>query len=334
MFVAINNVDMNINDVEKWIKGTRDASVDETITPEFAMEILSKTNHLGHIKKVLRNIYKNCTTPEKMAPYKEFILSCVDGREMSGEAYQTLQEMAKLCGCEEDLVEVNKNTKYYGVRDCENIATASSKEELEQLKGANLYVLFICKKSSPCELGHVNYKNIKRIRFSKGSQIKLCGGENFPEIIDASECEEFQMKRCRLNGVKELKGGGFTNFYDVKGIGERLDLSQATKVWIEHCPMSNVSELKFAKATEVRVGGWRHHGPKKIDFSQCDSVKPFEFSLRAEHFDGVEEIKFRDRAQLKEIFENVINLKLKPKVVYENETKLAKRARELFTSAR
>ena len=85
MFVAINNTDMGLSDIEKWIKTARDDN-GGIISPEFAMEILSKTNHLGHIKKVLRNIKDNCVTPEKIAPYREFILSCVDGREMSPNA--------------------------------------------------------------------------------------------------------------------------------------------------------------------------------------------------------------------------------------------------------
>ena len=45
MFVAINNKDMNIYDVEKWINNTRKAN-GGVISPEFAMEILGKTNHL------------------------------------------------------------------------------------------------------------------------------------------------------------------------------------------------------------------------------------------------------------------------------------------------
>ena len=43
MFVAINNTDMGLNDIEKWIKTARDAN-GGVISPEFAMEVLSKTN--------------------------------------------------------------------------------------------------------------------------------------------------------------------------------------------------------------------------------------------------------------------------------------------------
>ena len=55
MFVAINNADMNIFQVDEWIKRTRDAN-NGIISPDFAMKILGKTNHRGHIKTVIKNI--------------------------------------------------------------------------------------------------------------------------------------------------------------------------------------------------------------------------------------------------------------------------------------
>jgi hypothetical protein len=40
--------------------------------------------------------------------------------------------------------------------------------------------------ASTYELRYVDYKNIKKIRFSREFQIGIWGGEIFPEIIDAS----------------------------------------------------------------------------------------------------------------------------------------------------
>ena len=85
MFVAIDNNEMNVPQVLDWINRTKNAN-DNVISPEFAMEILSKTNFFGHIKAVLKNIKDRCKTKEEILPYKEFILSCVDRREMSDEA--------------------------------------------------------------------------------------------------------------------------------------------------------------------------------------------------------------------------------------------------------
>ena len=60
MFVAIDNIDMDALKVEEWINTNRDAN-GGVISPEFAMEILTKTNHFAHIKKVISLIKKNCS---------------------------------------------------------------------------------------------------------------------------------------------------------------------------------------------------------------------------------------------------------------------------------
>ena len=44
MFVEINNKTMDVIEVDAWINKTRDSN-GILITPEFAMEILTKTNH-------------------------------------------------------------------------------------------------------------------------------------------------------------------------------------------------------------------------------------------------------------------------------------------------
>ena len=186
MFVLINNTDMNINDIEKWIKTARDDN-GGVISPESAMEVLSKTNHLGHIKKVLRNIKDKCTTPEKIAPYKEFILSCVDGREMSGEAMDMLQEMAGLCGCSEDEFKVaNGKLKIYGKFDCDNVVIVKSIKEFEALRGENLRVYF---DADYVNLGCCDLSGVKQIKFRNMRQHdkSRMGKEHFcGEVVYAS----------------------------------------------------------------------------------------------------------------------------------------------------
>ena len=77
MFVAINNDQMDMLKVDELINRARDENGGR-ISSECAMNILSKTNHLANIKKILDNIKDNCKTKEELMPYKEFILSCVD----------------------------------------------------------------------------------------------------------------------------------------------------------------------------------------------------------------------------------------------------------------
>ena len=97
MFVPINSADMDAFKVEEWINRTRDDN-GGVISPEFAMDVLGKTNHFAHIKKLINLIKKSCSdkngelVADKVLAYKEFILSAIDGREHEGMALKGLQE--------------------------------------------------------------------------------------------------------------------------------------------------------------------------------------------------------------------------------------------------
>ena len=136
------------------------------------MEILGKTNFYGHIKTVLKNIKENCKTKEDILPYKEFILSCVDRREMSEQAMVDLQEMAKLCGCEEEFDEANDKVKIYEVKDCENadVKIIKTKKELEALEGEDLRVFF---DADEVDLSSCWLKRVKSLKFRKGVKVDL-----------------------------------------------------------------------------------------------------------------------------------------------------------------
>ncbi len=204
MFVAIDNTEMNVHQVDRWIKDNRDVNRG-IITPEFAMEVLSKTNHLANIKMVLKNIRENCDTPEKIAPYREFILSCVDRREMSEQAMDMLQEMAKLCGCKDELETINKKDKMFGMRDCDKavIVVCTNENFVEDIssykmvrfeygdKHGSLYDIRIregCKLPKVCDFssqtgsadGHyitlsdnVDMANVDKMIFGKGDRVEF-----------------------------------------------------------------------------------------------------------------------------------------------------------------
>ena len=145
MFVEIDNNEMNVFDIEKLINTTRDAN-GGIITPDSAMEILSKTNHFGHIKKVLKHIKEKCKTAEEIAPYKEFILASIEGREVSPQAMADLVDLAEKGGFVDEFNEANDKNKIYEVKDCENadvkiIETKEELEYLEYLKGEDLEYL-------------------------------------------------------------------------------------------------------------------------------------------------------------------------------------------------
>jgi hypothetical protein len=204
MFVLINNTDMDINDIERWIKTARDANCGE-ISPESAMEVLSKTNHLGHIKKVLRNIKDKCITPEEIAPYKEFILSCVDGREMSGEALKMLQSMADLCDCRKNLDDINKEKeKIYNKYDFEKIVVVKSIEEFKSLKGENLKVYFSLNRDRSITFNSCDFAKVKSFRFNDNTMVEFEKCYNFPKVVELSGCSKVVFRNNDLMGVDEI----------------------------------------------------------------------------------------------------------------------------------
>ena len=243
MFVVINNTDMNVFKIDEWINHTRDAN-GGVISPEFAMEVLSKTNFRGHIKKVLKNIRENCTTKEQLMPYKEFILSCVDGREMSGEAMASLQEMARVCDCEEEFEKANAKPKFYGEKDCEAVII-QSREEFKNLKNKNLKIYF----DTDCiDLGGCDLSGFKELKFKDGAVVDLNRlKDSLPEYLDFSMCDSVGLRYTDLNGLNELKfkDGAVVDLTGAKHFPEVLDLSMCLEVYAEYCDLSGVKEIKF-----------------------------------------------------------------------------------------
>ena len=288
MFVAINNTDMGLNDIEKWIKTARDDN-GGIISPEFAMEILSKTNHLGHIKKVLRNIKDKCTTPEEMAPYREFILSCVDGREMSGEAMDMLQEMAGLCGCSEDeFKEANDKPKFYDKTDSRGIIVKSI-DELEALEGENLTVYF---DADEVNLLWYDLSKVKAFKFREGAVVNLVGAKNLPKDLDVSMCSKLWLGDCDLEGLRlKFREGAEVDLEKCKNLPKDLDLSMCSYVYLRYCDLSGVKELKFREGAEVNLS-CAENLPKELDVSMCSKVELCRCDLS-----GVKQIKFRNMRQ-------------------------------------
>ncbi len=305
MFVLINNTDMDINDIERWIKTARDDN-GGVISPEFAMKILGKTNHLGHIKKVLKNIKSKCATPEKMAPYKDFILSCVDGREMSEQAMDMLQEMAKLCGCEDELETINKKPKFYDKTDCNNTIIVKSKEEFEALRGENLKVYFDADK---VYLQECDLSKIGSIKFREGAVVDLSWAQNLPKDLDVSMCSKVNLRYCDLEGLKlKFREGAEVVLRCAQNLSKDLDVSMCSKVNLSYCDLEGLN-LKFREGAEV-VLRCAQNLPKNLDFSMCSKV-----DLRWCDFSGVKKIKFKDREQKKKFMEYSKNFR--GWVVYE-----------------
>ena len=116
-FVFIENNGDSICKTDYWIKKTRNESKDEKITPDFAMQVLTKTNHSGHIKTILYNIGEKCASIKDRLEYKEFVLSAVDGREQTKEIKEYLRDLAVEAEYVKEFDEADGRDKFYGTKE-------------------------------------------------------------------------------------------------------------------------------------------------------------------------------------------------------------------------
>jgi hypothetical protein len=117
-FVIINNTTDNTAKVLAWIRKTRNENIDRKITPEFAMEVLSKTNHSEHMKTILRNIGDKCGSIKERLEYKDFVLSAIEGRTHVESVYKYLKDLAVEGGYWEEFEDADKLPKLYDSNDC------------------------------------------------------------------------------------------------------------------------------------------------------------------------------------------------------------------------
>ncbi len=287
MFMKIDNRDMSVNDVEKLINDVCKVN-DGVILPKFALEILSKTNHITHIKKILNNIKEKCDTPEKMAPYREFILSCVDGREMSPQALDMLDKLAALCGCSDEFEEAKGKPKLYGKFDCKNTVIVRSEEEFEELIGENFNVHFDI---DTVDLSSLDLRKVENIKFREGAEVTLSDAENLPKSLDVSMCSKVNLFGCDLSGLNlKFREGAEVNLFSTKNLPKDLDVSMCSKVVLGHCDLSELN-LKFREGAEVNLDGAKNL-PKDLDFSPCSKVDLSDCDL-----EGLK-LKFKEGAEV------------------------------------
>ena len=290
MFVAIDNEDMDAFEVEDWINRTRDASEGKRISPEFAMEILGKTNFYGHIKKVLKNIKEKNKTKEELLLYKDFVLSCVDGREMSPQALTMLQELADVCEVRDEFDELkNKEPKVYDRDDCYKVVIVRTEEEFYELGGENLRIFFDADKVylSSCEFNHV-----KSLKFREGAKVNLSEAKNLPKDLDVSMCSKVDLGNCDLKGLDlKFREGAKVNLSGAENLPKDLDVSMCSEVKLTGCDLEGL-DLNFREGAKVDLSGAKNL-PKELDLSMCSEVDMWYCDLT-----GVEKIKFREGAKV------------------------------------
>ena len=289
MFVAIENNEMNVPQILDWINRTKNAN-NNVISPEFAMDILGKTNFYGHIKMVLKNIKENCKTKEDIEPYKEFILSCVDRREVSPQAMAVLQEMAKLCGCEEEFDEADKKVKIYNKTDCEKWYVIKNKLNLYGIQDEDVNVLLDCAEVS-FEVNEL--AKVKKLRFIEGADVRFWGAEKIPEDVDFSSCRRVQIYNYDLSKIKNFhfREGSTVAFNKVQNIPDNLDVSMCDKVEFSDCDISRINKIELKEGGVITL--YKLTVPKDFDFTKSSGV-----DVCSCYFTNIDEVSFREGADV------------------------------------
>ena len=302
MFVAVHNV---WHDVLS-LNGSIDMFANKNELNNWrCMQILKETNHYTHMKKMFKEIKKNCSDkngiliPEKILSYKEFILSCVDEREQTDEAMAFLREFAKIGGIENEFEEINKKPKFYSHLDCVGCYHIVSNSVSEKIKkeASKLYY-----DVDDVDLSDFDMKNFDNVKIRETAHtIRFQRAYNFPEVLDLSRFGYVSMNDSYLGNIKELKfrdgaqvGFQAFNTYRMKNVTstlpKKLDVSMCSFVNLQYCDLANVEELKLGgkvllnRATNL---------PEVLDFScskrKYDVVRGISYSF------DVMKIKLRNK---------------------------------------
>ena len=269
MFVKIDNY-KDIHEIDRLINGAKNTN---NLSPQFAMEVLRMGNYYGNIKKLLHSIEN--LGESKWGEYKEFALSCVDGREVSPESLVILQNIAKASGCEDEFNNINANEKIYEAKSCK-VCCRQGKYIQEDL--------------SEFDVLHHEHDDDVCVWDAK-----------LPKFADFSECAkgvDFTMTDCSVvkkfafadndDVIRFIHIGRPINNEKRGAFPKVLDLSQANRVTFDRCDFEGVDEIKFKQGSVVSFFYTSSH-PKKLDFSMCeDLVGDF-------HASEVEELVFKDK---------------------------------------
>ena len=297
MFVIIENDNMGVASVDAWIKTVRNNNAN-VISPDFAMEVLSKTNHRGHIKTVIKNIKDRCKTKEELIEYKEFILSCVDRREQSQQVVNILRDIADVCGIREEFEEANKKDKFYSETDCDKTSVIVKSSEVNDAD-LSMYkkVIFeyvgnirisestklppICDFSNNSDGRNMHYidlsfyadlSNVDKLIFGKGDEVVF--GVYRPSYSARMNYSVDSYQAYNLHGV--------------------IDVSMCSKADFAGCNLGNVEELKTENVDSLNLDNvknffkeYKFKNNKKISFNYVKLDKDTKMV-----FENVEEVKF------------------------------------------
>ena len=306
MFIEIEKQEgMTPITIDTWIKKVRE----DGFTPDEAMQVLKWSNFYGNIKQIVKEINKLKTVEERLA-FKEFVLSAVDGRKTSPEAFEGLFKLALEGGYAKELLETYSKEKIYDENDVNvrvfiegitnkdrygcgllnnydlskydifvgNTIEANPEAFTSPTKVVYHYVNYpkkcIFKSSRMVKFNsYIDYSMIENLRFENVYSVDFSGVKKMPKCIDVSDCYEVDFRGVDLRPYKDLKfrKGAFVEFSGGTQFPEVLDLSMLDEVDLKGCNLSGVKEIKFKKGASVNLSQATNL-PENIDFSGLKEI--------------------------------------------------------------
>ena len=306
MFVAIDNQDMDVFKVEKWININRDAS-GGVISPEFAMEILGKTNYFAHIKKVINNIKKACLdengelVADEVLAYKDFILSCVNRREHEGMALIGLQELADAGDIREEFDKINSKKKVYNnkvfngvvIRDSLRVADIKNKLSL----GIPVFI-DIDKSTNPsycATFRDMDFSNVVGIM----SDIHEFTLNNVTNVTDCFILETTKrlwfLSTTWKEGYDKLDFNGCTSLFirNCENVPEQIDAPDCNVLNLKGFDLTKLDKIKVSDELEDIKIEKCENIPENLDLSFANNVTIMGCDLS-----DVKTLKFKDGANV------------------------------------
>ena len=271
MFVEVNNDSLSVIDIDKTAKRKREN--EGGFSPSLACWVLSKTNHMANIKWVIMNI--KAVSQDKWIEYKDFVLSCVDGREQSLQALKELREFARLGGYEDEFNKADEKEKIYAKNVCKSICVSSVKELKEAIdNGVFVHKANISNGFFNVDLSHLDLRGVYKLDVDTDSTCDLSNCM-LPYRMNI-KASEINFDNSSFYKVQKVNCVG----HKIKGLVLKLsetvnltamDLSNAKEICMMICDLSNFDELKFMDGAYVDLG-WSYNFPKVVDVSNARVV--------------------------------------------------------------
>ena len=340
-FVDIENKSISPIQIDAWIKTRRNA--EKIITPEFALEILKRTNNFANIKVVVKEIQK--LPKEKQLEYKDFVLSAVSSRMQTEKTLEALCQLAIDGDYLQEFIDENTNSKIYFTKTCRTKQINNTNPSEQDFSTYDTLVCYshrvgllsstIEKCTLPQYVSFVNlkeinlinnnYSNTTEINFGPTTKVSISHQESkLPEELDFRSCAKVCFFFCDLSSLKTLHIApqstiqiqGCRNlpqtmeFQDLRALSIASGFNTTEELIIDKC-----NQVSLSSSTRI---------PKKITIKNCKSVKfdAIDFNIKELILENIDHItlckKQFSRSDSKEIPPKILDLSSCNEIIFQN----------------